>query len=182
MKLIDETFKSGYVQSYAGVPKIEGVKVLELRNFVGDEGDFCELFRLNEKGFVEALLPDLEFLPRQVNRSKVFPKSVKAWHYHFYQNELWYVPPSQQLFVGLWDLREESPSKNIKMRLNLGGGSSRMLYIPKGVAHGCANFSAQNVDLFYICSEQFNLEKLDENRISWDFDQNSKEFWTPERD
>lgn len=179
MKLINIAEKSAYTQSYTGVKSIDGVKFFPIRNFVGDEGDFCEVIRLDEKGFVEGVEG---FQLRQQNRARSFPGSIKAWHFHHQQDEMWYVPPHCQMFVGLWDLRDDSPTKNVRMRSNLGAGNSRLLYIPRGVAHGYANFSGNSVDLFYFANNQFSLENPDENRVSWDFDEESRQFWTPERD
>ena len=166
-----------YTQSYAGTPKIDGVKVVDVRNFVADEGDFCEVVRLNEMGELEAF-PGFKL--RQINRSHLFPGTIKAWHVHFRQDEVWYVPPAYQVFVGLWDCRANSPTADVTMRFNLGGGGNKLLFIPKGVAHGYANFGKKDAEHFYLVSQQFNLQDPDERRIAWDA--RGANFWTPERD
>lgn len=172
-----EVKKSIYSQSYdSGIP-IEGVQLIDLKNHMSDEGDFSELLRLDETGSLEAV-PNFHL--RQVNRTCLFPDSIKAWHVHQKQDEIWYISPHDQLFVGLWDVREKSKSSGEAKRLNLGGGISHLLFIPRGVAHGTANFSSENVELFYFVNQQFNLSEPDEFRIPWD--SKGKEFWTPERD
>lgn len=175
---VDETIKSRvYNQSYEKAKEIDGVKIIKLKHIVADEGDFAEVMRLDAKGEMVSLSG---FKVAQINRTKLFVNSIKAWHIHFRQNEIWYVPQSFQLFVGLWDIRKNSPTVNNKIRINLGGGDSKLLYIPTGVAHGSMNLSNKSVELFYFVDQQFNINDPDEKRIHWDAA--GKDFWTPERD
>lgn len=175
---IEETIKTKvYNQSYEKAKEIEGVKILKLKHVIADEGDFAEIMRLNSNGELEGL-PGFKIA--QINRTRLFPGSIKAWHVHFKQNEIWYVPHSFQLFVGLWDTRKNSRTANNKIRINLGGGESMLLYIPNGVAHGSMNLSNQPVELFYFVDQQFNMKDPDEKRIHWDA--TGKDFWSPERD
>ncbi len=62
----------------------------------------------------------------------------------------------------------------------MGGGQSQLLYIPKGVAHGSANFSINPAELLYIVNHQFDKNGPDERRIPWD--SLGKNFWTPLKD
>lgn len=166
-----------YTQKYPAYSPIEGVQLIPLKNIPGDEGDFSEIARLNEHGALE-YLPDFKL--QQINRTLLFPQSVKAWHVHQQQDEIWYVSPHTQLFVGLWDVRADSKTSDQMMRINVGSGHSRLLFIPHGVAHGSANFWHQDVELFYLVNRQFDLTQPDEFRIPWDA--KGAEFWTPERD
>jgi dTDP-4-dehydrorhamnose 3,5-epimerase len=174
--LIQEAQDALYLQDYSPKSKIQGVEFIPVRNFPSDEGDFSEVLRLNDDGGLE-LKPDFHLA--QINRTKSFPGSIKAWHAHFRQDEMWYVSPWEHLFVGLWDLRKDSPTANQRMRVILGAGQSQLLYIPKGVAHGSANFSGKQLELFYFVNQRFNLQDPDEKRIPWD---TIADFWTPERD
>ena len=175
---IEETIKPKiYNQSYEKAKEIDGVKIIKLKHLVADEGDFAEVVRLNTNGEMEGL-PGFKIA--QINRTKLFHGSIKAWHVHFKQNEIWYVPHSFQLFVGLWDTRKNSSTVNNTMRINLGGGDSKLLYIPAGVAHGSMNLSNQSVELFYFVDQQINIKEPDEKRIPWEAA--GKEFWSPERD
>lgn len=176
-EFIDEVSNNVYAQDYSPKGKIDGIQLIDINRFVTDEGDFSEIIRLNENG---ELLAVPGFKLAQINRTRIFPNSVKAWHVHKKQDEIWYTSPYNQLFVGLWDVRKDSPTANTTMRISLGGGKSQLLYIPKGVAHGNANFSDTQVELFYFVTQQFNLQEPDELRIHWDA--KGKEFWTPERD
>lgn len=175
--LSSDLTSKAYAQEYASKPQIDGVQHFPLKSSVTDEGDFSELLRLDEAGHLE-VMPTFQL--RQINRTTLFPKTIKAWHFHYNQDELWYVPPAHQLTIGLWDVREESPTKGLSQKITLGGGASKLLFIPRGVAHGLTNYSAQNVELFYFVSNQFNPTSPDEQRLPWDA--NSAEFWSPERD
>jgi dTDP-4-dehydrorhamnose 3,5-epimerase len=171
---IDEKFREQiYVQDYSPKAKIEGVKIIPINNFVGEDVDFSELIRITG-GKIEGL-EDFEVL--QVNRSRLFSGGVKAWHVHFNQEDIWYLPPSSALFVGLWDLRRDSETKDVKMKLTLGMGSSSLLYIPRGVAHGMHNVSKRPIDLFYFVNQQFDASSPDEQRLPWDAA--GEDFWTP---
>lgn len=175
---IDEKIRSKvYTQDYSPKALIDGVKVIQLKHAVGEEGDFSELLRLNEKGEVDEI-PG--FSVHQINRSTQFPNSIKAWHMHFKQDELWYVPEESHLLAGLWDLRKASKSHGMMNRIVLGGSTHRLLYIPKGVAHGSANFSKNLGVIIYFMNGQFNKDNPDEQRLPWD--SVGAEFWKPERD
>jgi dTDP-4-dehydrorhamnose 3,5-epimerase len=175
---IDPTVKNNvYTQSYAPKPTIEGVKILTISTSVGEDSDFAELFRLGPTGELE-MLPG--FVLRQMNRSTQFSGSVKAWHLHFEQDELWYVPPESRLIAGLWDVRENSPTKNISMRIPMGGSTNRLIYIPRGVAHGTVNICNEMGVILYFVNAHFNKENPDEHRLPWD--SLGADFWKPERD
>lgn len=175
---IDDTIKpSVYTQDYTPKIQIEGIKIIPIKCSVGDEGDFSEIIRLNPDGEIETL-PGFKLA--QVNRTHLFAGSIKAWHVHQKQNEIWYVPPQFQIMVGLWDLRKDSPTLNKTVRINLGGGASHMILIPRGVAHGSAVFGDQAVNMYYFVDQHFNINDPDEKRVRWDF--LGKEFWQPERD
>lgn len=170
---IDQTLRDKvYEQDYSPKPAIDGVKVLKFKNFVGENGDFTELMRLNQSGESE-MLPG--FKPRQINRSKQYDKAIKAWHLHYNQDEIWYVPPDEHLLLGLWDVREGSKTKGILQKIPLGGGNSIAVYIPRGVAHGAANFSGKKANVYYFVNNQFNPEHPDEHRLPWDAA--GAEFW-----
>ncbi|MDE2839516.1 MAG: dTDP-4-dehydrorhamnose 3,5-epimerase family protein, partial [Chloroflexota bacterium] len=96
-------------------------------------------------------------------------------HFHFNQEDVWFVPPSQALVVGLWDVREDSPTTGNTMRFVLGRGRSQLLYIPRGVAHGAANLGANDTFLFYFVNQQFDALDPDERRLP--YDALGKDFW-----
>jgi len=154
-----------YVQDYSKKKVIDGVKIVEVKKFFGEDGTFEELTRVNEHGNLEAF-PD--FKVRQINRSKILSGSVKAWHIHFKQEDVWYIPAEDHMILGLWDLRNDSDTKDVKMRVIMGGGSAKLVLVPQGVAHGVVNVARKPGTIIYFVNEQFNFSDPDEKRLKWD--------------
>lgn len=159
-------------EKYFVQQNIEGVRILPLNYIPTEDGFFLELLRLKRDNSLE-IFP--EFKVQQVSISSIEPGGIKAWHVHLLQDDIWFVLPSQRLLVGLQDTRETSRSKGNVMRLVLGANSSYLLYIPKGVAHGCSNNNLVAVNLIYLANRQFNKSNHDEYRLPWD--NLGKDFW-----
>lgn len=160
-------------QNYAPARRIDGVEVIELREFIDDGGSFLELGRLDAGKFQGAAHAEI----RQVNYSIVMPGAVKATHLHRKQTDFWFVPSHDRLLVGLKDLRAGSATHGLTMRVVLGAGKSRMVRIPPGVGHGVANPYERPMALIYFVTEQFDPhpERCDEYRLSPDAF--GKGFW-----
>lgn len=164
------------VQSYSGSDRIVGVEVVDLRPFAEDGGTFLELGRFNEVG---DLLGVDDFKVRQMNYSMMAAGAVKAWHLHFNQEDVWFVPPDSHLVVGLVDCRKGSPTEHDTMRFLLGAGRPRLLLIPRGVAHGVANMTKEWMRLIYLTNQHFDFNDPDERRLPWDHF--GKDFWEMSR-
>lgn len=160
------------IQDYSKKPTIEGVQIVELKSFGAEDGYFMELGRIDENGHLSAFP---EFNTRQISFSKVLPGGIKAWHLHFNQDDVWFVPPDSQLLVGLNDLRKDSPTRGTSMRLIMGNHKSLLLFIPRGVAHGCANVSNTESTMIYFTNLHFDINDPDERRLPWDF--LGEDFW-----
>jgi dTDP-4-dehydrorhamnose 3,5-epimerase len=154
------------LQSYAPAPVIEGVQLVDLRRFHDDGGSFTELARLAD-GRAEGLAG---FTVRQVNYSELEPGVIKAFHVHARQTDVWYVPPSDRMLVVLLDVRKGSRTEGARTRLVLGAGSSRLLRVPPGVAHGVRNLGTAPGRVIYFVDVPFSPEpsECDEGRLPWD--------------
>ena len=161
-----------FAQDYTPKMKIDGVRVLDLRLMVDDGGTFAELVRLDEEGNLE-LIP--EFKVRQASYSEVLPGAIKAFHLHYNQEDVWFVPPTDRLLIGLVDARKDSPTYQVSQRFVMGAGRAQLLYIPRGVGHGGANIGNKSSTIFYFVNQKFNVDKADEQRLPWDV--LGKEFW-----
>lgn len=174
---LGEDFRSRItVQDYATRPTIDGVQFIPLRAFPEDGGSFMEVCRLDERGCLQAL-PSFQVL--QVSHSEMEPGAIKAWHLHLSQEDVWFVAPSQRALVGLVDLRKGSSSYQTAMRFVLGAASPRLLYVPRGVAHGVANLTQYAVTLLYLTNQHFDPAHPDEHRLPWDL--LGREFWEMHR-
>lgn len=175
---IDKSTRNKIVtRNYNQKSMIMGVRLIEITNNVEEDGDFSELFRLDSKG---ELLSISGFKLAQLNRTKLNPQSIKAWHLHLKQDVVWYIAPSDTLQVGIWDIRKNSKTKGQKMKIILGGGNSHLLFIPKGVAHGSYNNQTTSIHLYYLTNTMFDSKNPDEKRIEEDYDET--EFWTKTSD
>ena len=156
-------------QTYEETRTIADVKLVDFNLHTDDGGDFHEIARIT--GNQSNILDRFEI--RQINRSRFNPGLVKAFHLHLNQDEVWAVHPLDRLLVGLVDARKESTTEGVSMRVVLGGGKSKFLYIPRGVAHGGMALEGKPVDVVYIMNQHFTGE--DELRLPWDL--LGKEFW-----
>lgn len=160
------------VQQYGSGSTIEGVKIIDLQLHSDEGGEFVELGRL-ETGIFKSF-PD--FAVKQISWSRLLPGTIKAFHLHHHQADIWYVSPFDRILVGLADLRQDSPTYNTKLRLTLGGGTAKLLYIPKGVAHGAGNLWDHPATVVYFTSQAFNPASPDEGRLPYDLF--GSDFWT----
>jgi dTDP-4-dehydrorhamnose 3,5-epimerase len=147
--------------------------MVDLPLFSDEGGDFCEISRVTADGTLEAVEG---YRPAQCSYSYMEPGTIKAWHLHRYQDDLWFVPPHDRLLVGLLDTRATSPSNGVAMRLTLGAGRARLLYIPRGVAHGVANVSSRPGHVVYFANNVFDAENPDEHRLPHDLV--GGDFWS----
>lgn len=145
---------------------IEGVEVVTGKFHRDCAGSFAEIVRINSKGNVEAL--EKPFKVRQISFSLVYPGSIKAYHLHYHQDDVWFVPPQERLLVNLHDVRKDSPTFDYHQRFIAGGGKNMIVRIPKGVAHGVANLYHRPMNLIYATDQQFNPKDPDEHRLPWD--------------
>jgi dTDP-4-dehydrorhamnose 3,5-epimerase len=155
------------LQDYGSKPRIAGVVVRELEPHADDAGSLTELVRLRE-----GRVADFEdFLVAQVNYSTLEPGSIKAFHIHRRQTDVWFVPPEDRVLLVLVDVREGSLTEAASMRLLLGAGRSRLVRIPPGVAHGCRNLGATAATIVYFTDLPFSPDpsQTDEGRLPWDF-------------
>lgn len=164
------------VQSYQKKAVIEGVQIFNIKHMAGEDGTFEELTRLDEQGNLQ-VFPD--FKVRQINRSRILPNAIKAWHLHFNQEDIWYVSPENHMLLGLWDVREQSVTKEQTMKIVMGGGSSKLVYIPRGVAHGVVNLAQEKGTIIYLVNQRFDLQNPDERRLPWD--KLGADFWEPQK-
>lgn len=159
------------LQEYKSDKSIDGVRLIDFDLHIDDGGDFHEIARL--KNSVVAGFEDFELM--QINRSRFNPGLIKAFHLHMKQDEIWAVHPLDRLLVGLLDIRKTSSTEGTQMRLVLGGGKCRMLYIPRGVAHGGMALDQRPIDVMYLVNQNFSPSDPDEWRLPWNL--LGEDFW-----
>lgn len=143
---------------------IEGVKIKKLivHPDVVEKGE-----RIKKPGFLmEVLRADEGLLKKfgQTTFTVAYPGTIKAFHWHKKQDDLWFVASGTALVV-LYDLRKDSPTKGQVQTIEAGENDYKLILIPKGVAHGYKVLKDKPVLLFYHTTEPYNPENPDEERI-----------------
>ncbi len=158
-------------QEYTAKTTIEGVHFIDVPHFTDDGGTFIEVARLTDG------LHDWAhgISARQISFSEMLPGVIKGFHLHYNQEDVWFVPPSSRMLVGLHDARKGSPTEEATMRFVMGGGKAKLVVIPRGVAHGLRNIDDKSGFVFYLVSQQFDKDDPDERRLPWDL--LGEEFW-----
>jgi len=139
---------------------IDGVKVRPYDLWPDDRGYFLEVVRL-QQGLAEDFVPE----KTQVSAALSYPGTIKAFHYHQHQTDLWV--PSQGMFqVALVDLRADSRTYGWKNTLYVGALKPWQILIPPGVGHGYKVIGEQVGMLIYVTNRLYNPQ--DEGRIAHD--------------
>jgi dTDP-4-dehydrorhamnose 3,5-epimerase len=134
---------------------IKGVECKPLKVHPDDRGYFMEILREDDPFFTRF---------GQSSFTLTYPGVVKAWHYHQQQDDLWFAVTGAAQ-VGLYDLREDSPTRGQTDVFYLGEHNRALLYIPHGVAHGYRVLGSQPMGLVYYTTHVYN--PADELRRDW---------------
>ena len=140
---------------------IQGVEIKQLARHADERGFLMELLRSDDSIFTKF---------GQCYVSMNYPGVIRAWHWHKKQDDF-FVVVKGMIKVGLYDLREGSPTQGEAAELYLGDNSSIMLKIPVGVVHGYKTVGTEPSLLINFPSEVYNPKEPDEYRFPWDTDQ-----------
>ena len=140
---------------------IQGVEIKQLARHADERGFLMELVRSDDSIFTKF---------GQCYVSMNYPGVVRAWHWHKKQDDF-FVVVKGMIKVGLYDLREGSPTQGEAAEFYLGDNNSIMLKIPVGVVHGYKTVGTEPSLLINFPSEVYNPEVPDEYRLPWNTDQ-----------
>jgi dTDP-4-dehydrorhamnose 3,5-epimerase len=139
---------------------IAGVRVLPFRVYPDDRGYFLEVQRMGH-GLAMAFRAETT----QISAAMNFPGTIKAFHYHLHQTDLW-TPVKGMMQVALADLRLSSPTFGKRNTLYVGPMRPWQLLIPPGVAHGYKVIGTEESLLVYLTDRFYNPR--DEGRLPFD--------------
>jgi dTDP-4-dehydrorhamnose 3,5-epimerase len=139
---------------------IAGVRVRPFAIYPDDRGYFLEVQRMGA-----GLAAEFAAETTQISAAFNFPGTVKAFHYHLRQMDLW-TPAKGMLQVALADLRLSSPTFGKRNTMYVGTLRPWQVLIPPGVAHGYKVIGAEEALLIYLTNRFYNPQ--DEGRISYD--------------
>ena len=140
---------------------IQGVEIKQLARHADERGYLMELLRSDDPIFTKF---------GQCYVSLNYPGVVRAWHYHKKQDDH-FVVVKGMCRVGLYDMREGSPTRGEVNDLCLGDHNPILLKIPVGVVHGYKTIGVEPSLLINFPSEVYNRQEPDEHRLPWNTDQ-----------
>jgi len=140
---------------------IQGVEVKQLTPRADERGFLMELLRSDDSIFTKF---------GQCYVSMNYPGVIRAWHWHKKQDDF-FVVMKGMIKVGLYDMREGSPTRGEVGEFYLGDNNNIMLKIPVGVVHGYKTVGTEPSLLINFPSEVYNPQEPDEYRLPWDTDQ-----------
>ncbi|MFC1612694.1 dTDP-4-dehydrorhamnose 3,5-epimerase family protein [Patescibacteria group bacterium] len=122
-----------------------------------------------KSGFLMEVLRDDENLLKKFGQTTftvAYPGTIKAFHWHKKQDDLWFFARGKALVV-LYDLRENSPTKGETQTILADANEPQLILIPIGIAHGYKALGNEPVHLFYHTTESYNANEPDEERIPY---------------
>jgi len=140
---------------------IQGVEIKQLARHADERGFLMELLRSDDSIFTKF---------GQCYVSMNYPGVIRAWHWHKKQDDF-FVVMKGMIKVGLYDMREGSPTRGEVGEFYLGDNNNIMLKIPVGVVHGYKTVGTEPSLLINFPSEVYNPQEPDEYRLPWNTDQ-----------
>lgn len=134
---------------------IEGVKIKKLKVVPDERGRLMEILRNDDELFEKF---------GQVYMTTAFPGVVKAWHYHKIQTDN-FTCVKGKMRLGLYDSRENSPTKGEVLDYTLTPEEPALVQIPPGVFHGFKCVGDSEAIVINTPTEPYNREKPDEYRV-----------------
>ena len=139
--------------------RIQGVEIRPYDLWPDDRGYFLEVARMRQ-----GLAAEFPAESTQVSAALSYPGTIKAFHYHQHQTDLW-VPAQGMFQVALVDLRPASPTYGVKNTLYAGALKPWQIRIPPGVGHGYKVIGDGPGMLVYVTDRLYNPK--DEGRIPY---------------
>ncbi len=144
---------------------INGVKIKKLIKYSDERGFLTEIFRLDED----------DYQPVMAYASITLPGVVRGPHEHKEQTDgfAFFGPGEFRLY--LWDRREDSATKGVKMELDLGASNPTLVIVPPGVVHGYKCISAEPALSVNLPNKLYKGEnkQAEVDEIRWELDENS---------
>ena len=137
--------------------------VIEIEKTEDERGFFARTF--DEKSFLELNL-EINLFQNNISFNKK-SKTLRGMHYQISPSEEIKIVRCTQgkIFDVIIDLRKDSKTYKKWIGVELSHNNYKMLYIPKGFAHGFLTLD-ENTEVFYQMSNEYNKEMA--QGIRWD--------------
>ena len=136
---------------------IDEVVVKDLKRIIDDRGWLMEIFRSDWPEFSK-------FGQTYITTCK--PGIIKAWHYHKLQWDH-FVPIRGNALIGLYDARENSPTKGLGQEIEVWEKEPKFIKIPPLVYHGFTPLDDKEIWVVNTTTELYNYKQPDEYRLDW---------------
>jgi len=146
---------------------INGVKIKKL--IVRQDIPDTPLVDNNQTGFLLEVLRDDDKLQKKFGQTTftvAYPGTIKAFHWHKKQDDLWFVATGKAKVV-LHDLRQRSKTFGQTQVIYAGTDNYQLILIPAGVVHGYQVVGDSPVMLFYHTTRHYNSKNPDEQRLAY---------------
>jgi dTDP-4-dehydrorhamnose 3,5-epimerase len=147
------------IQSPSSPDLIDGVRLSPVAVWPDDRGYFLEVIRI-QQGLAAHFAPETT----QVSAALSYPGTIKAFHFHKHQTDLW-VPAAGMLQIVLVDLRPESRTFGLRNTVYAGTLRPWQALVPPGVGHGYKVIGEAAALLVYVTNRTYNPD--DEGRIPY---------------
>jgi dTDP-4-dehydrorhamnose 3,5-epimerase len=139
---------------------IDGVVVEPYALWPDDRGYFLEVARMRQ-----GLAAGFPAESTQVSAALSYPGTVKAFHFHRHQTDLW-VPVAGALQIALVDLRKQSKTYGARNTMYVGSLRPWQILVPPGIGHGYKVIGTDPAVLVYVTNRVYDPQ--DEGRIPYD--------------
>jgi dTDP-4-dehydrorhamnose 3,5-epimerase len=139
---------------------IHGVKTKDLQINADERGSLTEMWRSDWELFEEE--PSMSYF------SVTYPGIIRAWHRHSRGQIDHFVVPHGKVKVGIYDDREDSPTKGELNTFVIGEGNMKIVRIPGDCWHGFKCVGDERATLINYPTNLYDYENPDEERIPYD--------------
>lgn len=140
--------------------KIQGLNIISTKEFFDKRGSFNKLFSTLEDSYIDFSLKEMYFNTSNKGVLRGMHLQIKPYDL----NKIIYCFKGKILDV-LLDLRPESPTYLCSFSIELNQNSNKIIYIPKGIAHGFLSLE-DNSKLLYLTDNIYS--KKHDTGVKWD--------------
>ena len=141
---------------------IGGVECRDLQVNADERGHLVEIFRDDWELYDPA--PEMSYY------SLSYPGIIRAWHKHVEGQIDHFVCPQGRIKVGIYDDRDDSPTKGELNTFVIGEHNQQAIRIPGDCWHGFKVVGDEQAMLINFPTKLYDYENPDEKRIPYDTD------------
>lgn len=142
---------------------IHGVEIRNLKVNADERGHLVEIFREDWEMY------DPE--PAMAYYSLSYPDVIRAWHKHNRGQIDHFICPQGRIKVGIYDERDDSPTKDELDTFVIGNHNQKAVRIPGDCWHGFKVVGNEQAILINFPSKLYDYDDPDEERLPYDTDE-----------